>query len=87
MTPTSLLFMIQRAHSLYALTHDPMIPSAIRLATDAYLDALTHDDPVPVLSVQQQHAVNFLTHMEDAHLTLFGEPVKPPKHERTDDPR
>lgn len=86
MSPTQLLYLLHQAHTLHAKTHDPVIPSAIRLLTDAYTQALVYDEPVVALSEQQSAALRYLQALADAHLTLFGESVKPPSYEHSDDP-
>jgi hypothetical protein len=82
-TPTKTLYQhLQVAHTLAGTTKDPLVASAIRVITDAYTDAVVEGLEEVTLSPQQAIALEMLQRMEDAHLTLFGEPVKPPYHER-----
>ena len=83
-TTDELFRCLRTAHTLATLTRDPLVPSAIRLLTDAYTTALTQEADGTALTEQQALAYDFLLRMETAYLTLFGEPAKPPQHGRED---
>lgn len=80
MTPDTLMSHIQTAHALYRLTHDPLLPSAVALLTEAYVES-TRRNTAPELTQQQTTAVQFLQNMQDAYLTLYGKPAITLVHE------
>lgn len=70
MNSNELFGLITDANVLYTATHDPLIPSAIKLITEAATDKLVDEahEPTP----QQWLAIEMVETMRDAYLCLYG---------------
>lgn len=70
MNSHELFDLIANANALFTATHDPLIPSAIKLIADAATSTLLDEDYEP--TPQQRIAIGMVEAMCDAYLCLYG---------------